>query len=100
MRRRQGPGRSGEESVALICRGRRSARSGGTCSFRRLTTPTGSGRQIVAEAAAHLGRTELLQRLRLDLAYALAAHAEAGSDQLERVRLAVPQPEAHLEHQL
>src|SRR5690554_2515941 len=54
--------------------------------------------QIVPELAAAGRMAQLAQRLRLDLADALARHAEVLADLLQRVVLPVLQPEAHLQH--
>src|SRR5690606_41301208 len=52
--------------------------------------------QIVPELAAAGRMAQLAQRLRLDLADALARHAEVLAGLLPRVVLPVPQPGAHL----
>mmetsp|Transcript_8723 Transcript_8723/g.14686 ORF Transcript_8723/g.14686 Transcript_8723/m.14686 type:complete len:397 (-) Transcript_8723:1129-2319(-) len=54
--------------------------------------------QVLLQPAARAGSAQLLQRTRLDLAHALARHAEALPDLLERARAPVPQPVAQPQH--
>src|SRR5262245_57294922 len=65
-----------------------------------ISHPLGAAFEERAQLAAPRGVTELPQRLRLDLPYALARDREALADFLERVLAAVADAEPHLDHLL